>query len=57
MSKTTVLVTNFQNSIYTPPAPFNLQYRDLKLCDLAKLWIFKLITEKSNFKKSVMTSF
>jgi len=30
---------------------------DLKLRDLAKLWFFKLIMTKSNFKKSVMTLF
>jgi len=30
---------------------------DLKLRDLAKLYIFWQIIKKSNFKKSVMTSF
>jgi len=35
---------------------WGLNIRDLKLRDLAKLWIFKLIMKKSNFKKSVMTS-
>jgi len=34
---------------------FNLG--DLKLRGLAKLWIFKLIMTKLNFKKTVMTSF
>jgi len=28
---------------------------DLKFRDLTKLWFFKLIVTKSNFKKSVMT--
>jgi len=43
--------------------PFLLQHRltfnigDLKLRDWAKLWIFKLIMKKSNFKTSVVTSF
>jgi len=34
-----------------------LNIHDLNSRDLAKLWIFKLIMKKSNFKKSVMTSF
>jgi len=32
-------------------------FSDLKLCDFVKLCFFKLIMTKSNFKKSVMTSF
>jgi len=32
-------------------------YGDLKLRDVAKFCFFKLIVTKSNFKKSVMTSF
>jgi len=32
-------------------------FGDLKLRDAAKFCYFKLITTKSNFKKSVMTSF
>jgi len=43
------LVTNFQKSL-------TFDFGDLKLRDLAKLWFFKLILTKSNFKKSVMTS-
>jgi len=48
------LVTNFQKlpraggSLLQRPLTFNIG--DLKLCDLAKLWIFKLIMKKSNFK-------
>jgi len=40
-------------------APLNLQYWDLKLRDLAKLYstIFKLIMKKSNLKNQLMTSF
>jgi len=30
-------------------------FGDLKLCDLAKFWFFKLIMMKPNFKKSAMT--
>jgi len=40
-----------------PPAPVNLRFGALKLRDLAKLCFLKLIMTKSNFKKSVMTSF
>jgi len=36
------------------PLIFNMG--DMKLGDLTKLWLFKLIVTKSNFKKSVMTS-
>jgi len=38
-------------------APFTFNIGDLKLRDLAKLWIFKQIMKKLNFKKYVMTSF
>jgi len=48
--KCIILVTNFQR-----PLIFN--FGELKLCNLAKLWFFKLILTKSNFKKSIMTSF
>jgi len=39
------------------PTPLIFYFIDLKLRDLAKLWFFKLIMTKSNFKKTVMTSF
>jgi len=32
--------------------PFTFNIGDMKFRDLAKLWIFKLIMKKSNFKKS-----
>jgi len=34
---------------FSAPALIILQCCDLKLCDLAKLWIFKLILTKLNF--------
>jgi len=34
-----------------PQRPLTFNVGDLKLRDLAKLWIFKLIMMKSNFKK------
>jgi len=37
------------------PLTFNID--DFKLRDLATLWFFKLIMTKSNFKKTVITSF
>jgi len=37
--------------------PLRVNIGDLKFRDWAKLWIIKLIIKKSNFKKSVMTSF
>jgi len=40
-----------------PQRPLSFDFGDLKLRDLAKLWFFKLIITKSNFKKSLMTSF
>jgi len=51
--KCIILVTNFQKSPSAggspPPAPLNLHFGELKLHNLAKLWIFKLILTKSNF--------
>jgi len=38
-----------------PQCPLIFNIGDLKLGDLTKLWFFKLIVTKSNFKKSVMT--
>jgi len=38
-------------------APLIFDIGDLNLLGLAKLWVLKLIMTKSNFKKSVMTSF
>jgi len=40
-----------------PQRPLTFDFGDLKLRDLAKLCFFKQIMTKSNFKKSVMTSF
>jgi len=42
---------------YHPQHPLIFNIGDLKLRDLTKLWFFKLIVSKSNFKKSVITSF
>jgi len=42
--KCIILVTNVQKS------SFAFDFGDLKLPDLAKLWFFKLIMTKSNFK-------
>jgi len=44
-------------SVPSGQRPISFDVGDLKLRDLAKLWFFKLIMVKSNFKKSVMTSF
>jgi len=61
MSKCIILVTNFQKlpgvGFLSPQGPFFFDFDDLKLRDLAKFCFFKLIMTKSNFKKSVMTSF
>jgi len=35
-----------------PQCPLTFNIGNLKLRDLAKLWIFKLIMEKLNFKKN-----
>jgi len=51
MSKMHYFRTNFQNS------PITFDIGDLKLRDLVKLWFFKQILTKSNFKKSVKTLF
>jgi len=42
---------------FSAPAPLNFHFGELKLCNLAKLWFFKLIMTKLNFKKSIMTTF
>jgi len=42
---------------FPPPAPLNLHYGDLKLRNLTKLLLFKLIMTKPNFKNIDMTSF
>jgi len=34
-----------------PSAPLTADFGDLKLRDLLKLWLFKLIMTKSNFQK------
>jgi len=34
------------------PVPLDFDFGDLKLCDLAKLWFYKLDMTKSNFKKN-----
>jgi len=61
MPKCIILVTNFQKlpsaGSSPPPAPLNRRFGDLKLRDVAKFCFFTLIMTKSNFKKSVMTSF
>jgi len=36
--------------------PLIFNFGELKLRNSAKLWLFKLIMMKSNFKKSIMTS-
>jgi len=36
-----------------PQRPLTFNIGELKLCNLAKLWIYKLIMKKSNFKNSV----
>jgi len=40
---------------YKHPKIFAFDFGDLKLRDLAKLWFFKLIMTKSNFKKVTYT--
>jgi len=59
--KCIILATNFQKSPsaggYLPQRPLIFNFGELKLRNLAKLWSFKLILTKSNFKKSIMTSF
>jgi len=40
-----------------PQHPKIIDFFELKLRDLAKLYFLKLILAKSNFKKSFMTSF
>jgi len=40
-----------------PQRPLIFDFGDLTLGDVAKFCLFKLILTKSNFKKSVMTSF
>jgi len=56
--KQCISVTNFHklpSAGGSSPPPFN--FHELKSGDLPKLWFFKLIMTKSNFKKSIMTSF
>jgi len=40
----------------SPHLLLTIDIDDLKLRDWTKLWLFKLIMTKSNYKKSVMTS-
>jgi len=40
-----------------PQHPFIFNFGDMKLRDVSKFCFFKLIMTKSNFKKSIMTSF
>jgi len=47
---------NFSKA-HRPQRPLIFNIGDLKLRDLTKLWFYKLIATKSNFKKSIMTSF
>jgi len=59
--KCIILVTNFQNSPSAGgsplPAPLNLHYWWPEVMWFEQIVVFKLIETKSNFKKSVMTSF
>jgi len=59
--KCIILVTNFQKSpsagALRPQRPLIFNFGELKLRNLTKLWFFKPIMTKSNFKKSIMTSF
>jgi len=51
-----ILVTNFQKSPSAGGSPSILVTRSC-VCDLAKLWIFKLIMTKSNFKNQLCRIF
>jgi len=55
--KCIILVTNFQKSPSAggspPPAPLIFNFGELKLLNLAKLWIFNLILTKSNLKNQL----
>jgi len=42
---------------FCTPRPLIFDFSDLKLRDVAKFCFFKLIMTKSNFQRSVMTSF
>jgi len=59
--KCIILVTNFQKSpsagTLRPQRLLVFNFGELKLRNFAKLWFFKLIMMKSNFNKSIMTSF
>jgi len=59
--KCIILVTDFQKlpsaGALCPKRLLIFNFVELKLRNLAKLWFFKLTMTKSNFKKSIMTSF
>jgi len=61
MYKMHYFCNNFQKSptmgALRPQRCLTFNNVDLKFRDLAKLWFFKLIMTKLNFKKLVMTSF
>jgi len=57
MSKMHYFVTNFQKSPSTgalrPQHPLTFDFDDLKLRNLAKLWLFKLIMTNRNIKNQL----